>query len=64
MRNNGDAVNLRGTISMPPLLAPQVYYQSGNVASNRVVLVGSANNGPMTPALVSQFRILSVEIAA
>jgi hypothetical protein len=65
MRSNGDAISLRGTISMPPMKPDASFnYQNGNVAPNRVVLIGSTDNGPLTSTLVNQLRILSVEIAA
>lgn len=65
-RSNGDAVNSRGDISMPPLAnAPYNMTQTGNVSANRAVIIGNtALNGPQTSSLAGQTRILSVEIAA
>jgi hypothetical protein len=65
-RNNGDAINPRGNISIPPLsLTPaNGYFQQGAVASNRMVLIGSTAVSGGSSASGSQTRILSVEIAA
>lgn len=65
-RNNGDAINPRGNISIPPLVltATNGNFQSGAVASNRIVLIGSTVQSAGSSAGGAQTRILSVEIAA
>jgi hypothetical protein len=66
-RSNGDAINLRGSISMPPLMPTvpnNTYFQLGAVASNRMVLAGGTAKSAGPSANIGQARILSVEIAA
>lgn len=63
LRNNGDAINLRGQISVPPIVLPN-QMQSGNVAPNRAVFAGPTNNSSTVGQTTYQLRVLSVEIAA
>ncbi|WP_227746816.1 hypothetical protein [Paraburkholderia franconis] len=67
-RNNGDAINSRGSVKIPPMALTAAYVwlaQNCAVASNRLVFIGStAISGPAPSASGAQTRILSVEIAA
>jgi len=61
-RSNGDAINYRGEIS-----CPSVATNNGSVAavaSNRIVVIGAANDGTAITATTYPLRLLNIEIAA
>jgi hypothetical protein len=62
-RTNGDAINKRGSIRMPPLVSGT--WPVAAVSSNRIVLIGSTQlNSTTVGASTWQSRLLNVEIAA
>ena len=62
-RSNGEFINKRGTLKVPPLVGNygMVPY---NVSANRLVILGATPDGTTVAATTYQIRLLNIEVAA
>lgn len=61
-RANGDAINFRGTISVPNITLGAAINDAA-VASNRFIVIGSGALGTTTSSSSNQLRLLNIEVA-
>lgn len=62
VRSNGDYINDRGSMSVPPIITQ--YYGTHAVASNRIILNGNCMRGTTVAIGTNQQRLINIEIAS